>query len=79
MYVEFAVALALLPDFALILLGAALRRLLHLGDHFWSGLEKLVYYVLFPALLFSGLVKTRIDWSASTPMLGVAAAAMAAG
>ncbi len=79
MHVEFAVALALLPDFALILLGAALRRLLHLGDHFWSGLEKLVYYVLFPALLFSGLVKTRIDWSASAPMLGVAAAAMAAG
>ena len=51
MHVESAVALALLPDFALILLGAGLRRVLHLGDHFWSGLEKLVYYVLFPALL----------------------------
>lgn len=79
MHVEFAVALALLPDFALILLGAILRRLLHLGDHFWSGVEKLVYYVLFPALLFSGLVKTRIDWMASAPMLLVAAGAMGAG
>lgn len=76
MHVESAVVLALLPDFALILLGASLRRLLHLGDHFWNGLEKLVYYVLFPALLFSGLVKTRIDWSAAAPMIGVAAGAM---
>lgn len=79
MHAESAVALALLPDFALILLGASLRRVLHLGDHFWNGLEKLVYYVLFPALLFSGLVKTRIDWSAAAPMVGVAAGAMGAG
>lgn len=79
MHVESAVALALLPDFALILLGAVLRHVLHLGDHFWNGLEKLVYYVLFPALLFSGLLKTRIDWSAAAPMLGVAAGATAAG
>ena len=72
-------ALALLPDFALILLGGGLRRVLHLGDHFWAGLEKLVYFVLFPALLFSGLVKARIDWSAAGPLLAVAAGAMAAG
>ena len=74
-----APALALLPDFALILLGASLRRLLHLGDHFWSGLEKLVYYVLFPALLFNGLVKTRIDWAAAGPLLAVVMGAMATG
>ena len=79
MPVDAALALALLPDFALILLGAALRRVLHLGDHFWNGLEKLVYYVLFPALLFGGLVKTRIDWSAAAPMIGVATGAMASG
>ncbi|MCK9386909.1 MAG: AEC family transporter [Sulfuritalea sp.] len=79
MHAESVVALALLPDFALILLGASLRRALHLGDHFWNGLEKLVYYVLFPALLFSGLVKTRIDWSAAAPMIGVATGAMASG
>ena len=79
MHAESAVALALVPDFALILLGASLRRVLHLGDHFWNGLEKLVYYVLFPALLFSGLVKTRIDWSAAAPMIGVAAGAMGTG
>lgn len=72
-----SLAFALLPDFALILLGAILRRALHLGDHFWIGLEKLVYYVLFPALLFAGLLKARIEWAATAPMLGVAAAAMA--
>lgn len=76
MHFDSAVALVLLPDFALILLGAGLRRALHLGDHFWNGLEKLVYYVLFPALLFSGLVKTRIDWAVAAPMIGVAAGAL---
>ena len=79
MHVESAVALALLPDFALILLGAGLRHVLSLGDHFWNGLEKLVYYVLFPALLFGGLVKTHIDWSGAAPMIGVAAAGMGTG
>lgn len=72
-----SLVLALLPDFALIVLGALLRRVLHLGDHFWNGLEKLVYYVLFPALLFNGLLKAHIDWSAAAPMLAVAGAAMA--
>jgi len=72
-------ALALLPDFALILLGSGLRRLLHLGDHFWTGLEKLVYFILFPALLFNGLVKTRIDWAAAGPLLAVAMGAMGTG
>jgi hypothetical protein len=72
-------ALALLPDFALILLGSGLRRVLHLGDHFWSGLEKLIYFVLFPALLFNGLVKTRIDWSAAGPLLAVAMGATGTG
>ena len=69
-------ALLLLPDFSLILLGALLRRLMHLGDHFWSGVEKLVYFVLFPALLFNGLVRTRIDWQAAGPLIIVAAGTM---
>jgi predicted permease len=79
MHAGSAVALALLPDFALILLGAGLRRTMHLGDDFWNGLEKLVYYVLFPALLFGGLVKTRIDWTAAGPMIAVVAVATGAG
>lgn len=62
-------ALLILPDFALILLGFALRRALQLGDHFWSALEKLIYLVLFPALLFNALARTHIDFRAAAPLV----------
>lgn len=68
-------ALALFPDFALILLGYALRRWMALGDHFWTGLEKLVYFVLFPALLFNAITRTPLS-SAALPLIGVGATAM---
>src|SRR5512139_703362 len=72
-------ALLLFPDFALILLGAAIRRWMHLGDHFWSGVEKLVYFILFPALLINAIVRTRLDLAAALPLLATAFAAMAGG
>ena len=62
--------LLLLPDFSLILLGAAIRRWMHLGDHFWTGVEKLVYFILFPALLINALAKTHLDLAAALPLLG---------
>ncbi len=45
----FAVALA--PIFVLILLGFGLRQIGFLADAAWAGMEKLTYFVLFPALL----------------------------
>ncbi|WP_265946032.1 AEC family transporter [Dechloromonas sp. A34] len=72
-------ALLLLPDFALILLGAAIRRWMHLGDHFWNGVEKLVYFILFPALLINAIVTTRLDLAAALPLLATAFAVMACG
>lgn len=72
-------ALLLLPDFALILLGVAIRRWMHLGDHFWTGVEKLVYFILFPALLINAIIKTRLDLGAALPLLATAFAAMAGG
>ena len=42
---------ALAPVFLLIALGWGLRRLGFPGDAFWPGAERLVYWVLFPALL----------------------------
>ena len=72
-------ALLLLPDFALILLGTAIRRWMHLGDHFWNGVEKLVYFILFPALLINAIVKTRLDLGAALPLLATAFAAMVGG
>ena len=65
-------ALLLLPDFALILLGVAIRRWMHLGDHFWNGVEKLVYFILFPALLINAIIKTRLDLASAMPLLGTA-------
>src|SRR5574343_260928 len=72
-------ALLLLPDFALILLGAAIRRWMHLGGHFWSGVEKLVYFILFPALLINAITKSRLDLGAALPLLATAFVAIAGG
>lgn len=72
-------ALLLFPDFATILLGAGLRRWLPLGDPFWTGMEKLIYYVLFPALLFSALTRSRLDFVSAAPLITTGAIAMLAG
>jgi len=69
----------LLPDFGLIMLGWVLYRLLNVGDPFWSGLEELVYFVLFPALLFNALARTHIDFSAAAPLFLSGAAAVGCG
>jgi predicted permease len=74
-----ATALLLLPDFTLILLGFALRRWMSLGDHFWAGVERLVYFILFPALLVNAILKTPLDLAAATPLLAAALGAMAVG
>jgi len=72
-------ALLLLPDFSLILLGFALRRWMSLGDHFWAGVERLVYFILFPALLVNAILKTRLDLLAALPLLATALGAMLSG
>ena len=54
-------ALLILPNFALIVLGLALARRFGYGRGFWEGAEKLVYYVLFPALLFRALALAHIE------------------
>ncbi|MGF1547941.1 MAG: AEC family transporter [Thiotrichales bacterium] len=69
----------LLPDFALILLGLWLRRAMNLGDHFWSGLERLVYYILFPALLFNALARAPINFAATAPLVVTALLTLLAG
>ncbi len=53
----------LLPDFALILFGAWLAHRVDFGPNFWSGVEKLVYYVLFPMLLFRSINTARFSLS----------------
>ena len=65
-------ATLLFPDFALILLGFLLMRYADWGTQFWSGLEKLVYYFLFPALLFSTTSRTAFDFGNTGKMLQAA-------
>lgn len=51
------------PDFLLIGLGWLLLHRVNFAADFFRSLEKLVYYILFPALLFSSL--TQASWSIS--------------
>ena len=67
-----SIALLLIPDFALILFGFFLNRVTDWGRGFWGGLEKLIYYVLFPALLFNSIANTKIDFVAAAPALKTA-------
>ncbi|HSD42391.1 MAG TPA: AEC family transporter [Burkholderiales bacterium] len=69
----------ILPDFLLILAGFLLRRGTPLGAELWAGVEKLTYFVLFPALLFYANARSRIDLAAAAPMLALVVAALAAG
>jgi malonate transporter len=71
--------LLLVPDFALILLGMALRRWLPVTGNFWTGLEQLMYYVLLPVLIFTVLTKTPIDFGAIGPLLAAALIALGSG
>ncbi len=72
-------ALLILPNFVLILIGLALARRFDFGRDFWDGMEKLVYYVLFPALLFRSLAVARIDLAATGTPIVVALAFTLAG
>jgi len=66
-----AILSALLPTFALIVVGYVLRERHFLPDSFWPGAEKLTYFITFPALLFSNTAKADLG---SLPLLGIATA-----
>jgi malonate transporter len=74
-----SIAALLFPDFALILLGFLLMRFTDWGTGFWGGLEKLVYYYLFPALLFYSTARTAFDFESTGKMLQVALGVCVAG
>ncbi|MGS0741536.1 AEC family transporter [Glaciimonas sp. GG7] len=59
----------LLPDFTLILIGVILRKVTDWGDAFWTGAEKLVYFLLFPALLFYSTARTPLHFDTTGKML----------
>jgi len=51
----------LTPLYLLISLGFIFKHYHFPNDEFWSGLERLIYYVLFPSLLFVALLKAPIN------------------
>ena len=63
-----AVIAALVPVFLLIVTGFALRRWLIQLDAHWIGLERILYYVMFPALLIESLSRADL---AKVPVLAV--------
>jgi predicted permease len=65
----FSYALLILPDFALIALGFVLFHRFGYERGFWIGLERLVYYVLFPALLFNSIVAAQYSLAADGKLL----------
>lgn len=59
----------LFPDFALIVLGYLLCRFSPLNRPVWQSVEALVYYLLFPVLLFHSIVKSPLDWAATSSLI----------
>ena len=59
----------ILPDFLLIMLGAFVCKATPLDRRIWDGVEPLVYYLLFPALLFVSIVKQTQPLSSAFPMM----------
>ena len=60
----------LLPDFSLILFGYLLCRYTPLNRSIWQPVESLVYYLLFPVLLFQSIVRTPLDLQAASGLMG---------
>ncbi|MGS0757520.1 AEC family transporter, partial [Roseateles sp. GG27B] len=58
--------LLLLPDFLLILVGFVLCRFTALNRPVWEATERLVYYLLFPVLLFNSVLRTPLQPSTTT-------------
>ena len=61
-------ALLLLPDFALILAGYLICHHTQLKRPVWEGAERLVYFVLFPALLFNSILRNPIALASALPL-----------
>ncbi|CAM5224913.1 hypothetical protein [Alishewanella longhuensis] len=54
------IILALVPVFALLMVGFFARRHGFPGEGFWAPAERLTYYLLFPALLINSLSQASL-------------------
>ncbi len=60
----------LFPDFSLILCGYLVCRHTALNRTVWEQVETLVYYFLFPVLLFHSIVRSPLDLSTASSLIG---------
>jgi predicted permease len=60
----------LFPDFSLILCGYLVCRFTALDRKVWEPIEGLVYYFLFPVLLFQSIVKSPLDLGTTSSLIG---------
>ena len=60
----------LFPDFSLILCGYLICRFTALNRPVWQQVESLVYFFLFPVLLFHSIVKSPLDLNAASSLIG---------
>jgi len=73
-----AVLAAIAPIFGLIALGWLLKRTLFPSPDFWAPVEKLTYYVLFPALLVASIATARLEGPATVRLIAVTLGVIAA-
>jgi len=59
----------LFPDFSLIVIGWLLCRYSPLDRRVWDQVESLVYYFLFPVLLFHSIIRSPFDLGATSHLL----------
>lgn len=71
--------LLLLPDFLLIVSGYLLCRHTALNRPVWDGVEKLVYYLLFPVLLFVAIIRQPLEFGALLTFAGCGLAVIGTG
>lgn len=60
----------LFPDFSLILIGYLVCRYTPLNRAVWTQVEQLVYFLFFPVLLFHSILKSPLDISAASNLVG---------
>lgn len=60
----------LLPDFSLILCGYLVCRYTALDRTVWQQVESLVYFFLFPVLLFQSISRSTMDLGATSSLIG---------
>ena len=60
----------LFPDFSLIVCGYLVCRYTALNRTVWQQVESLVYFFLFPVLLFQSIVRSPLDLRAASSLIG---------